>query len=214
MKDYKDQLRNSHADFAKSEFNEENVKNPFELFEAWMENAVAQNQTEANAMTLATLDCNQRISARIVYLKEMVNNSFVFYTNYSSKKGKDIALNQTGSILFFWPDLQQQIRIEGKIQKVDAKTSDDYFASRPKASQIGAWASHQSDILQNKEELNKRIEELQTRFPDQVPRPENWGGYALIPDYFEFWQGRPSRLHDRFSFEKEENAWIINRLNP
>lgn len=214
MKNYKEQLRNDHSDFNKGKLEDGVFSSPFDFFENWMENAVVQNQIEANAMNLSTVDSNNRISSRIVYLKEMVDNTFVFYTNYESKKGKEITDNKIGSILFFWPELQQQIRIEGTIVKVDPSISDAYFASRPRGSQLGAWASHQSEILLNKEELEVRIQELDKRFTAEVPRPDNWGGYALIPDYFEFWQGRPSRLHDRFSFEKEGAQWRINRLNP
>ncbi len=214
MEGYKKQLRDNHQDFEKDIFEGPAFDNPFDLFDNWMKNAVEQGQVEANAMSISTLSSSHKISSRIVYLKEMIDNTFVFYTNYNSLKGQDIASTNVGSILFFWPQLQQQIRIEGRIIKVEEQISDAYFASRPRASQIGAWASHQSEILGNREELELRIKELELRFPNEVPRPSNWGGYALIPDYFEFWQGRPSRLHDRFAFKLQTTNWLINRLNP
>ena len=214
MENFKDQLRNNHTDFEKGSFEGPASDNPFDLFESWMQNAVSQGQIEANAMSISTLNSANRISSRIVYLKEMIDNTFVFYTNYLSKKGQDIVATEVGSILFFWPQLQQQIRIEGKIQKIDDAVSDAYFASRPRASQLGAWASHQSEVLEKREDLEQRLVELEKEFPTIVPRPANWGGYALVPDFFEFWQGRPSRLHDRFIFKLENEDWQINRLNP
>ena len=214
MKDYKDQLRNDHTDFDKGIFEGPELENPFDLFDSWMKNAVEQGQIEANAMSISTVDNANRISSRIVYLKEMINNTFVFYTNYTSRKGQDIEQTEMGSILFFWPQLQQQIRIEGRLQKVSPEMSDAYFASRPRGSQLGAWASHQSEELKDRKELEDRLVDLEAKFPTEVPRPDNWGGYALVPDYFEFWQGRPSRLHDRFVFVKEKEEWLIKRLNP
>lgn len=214
MKDYKDQLRNDHTDFNKGTFDDPELNNPFELFDSWMKNAVEHGQIEANAMNISTVDDTHRISSRIVYLKEMIDNTFVFYTNYNSRKGQNIAQTQVGSILFFWPQLQQQIRIEGTLVKVPTEMSDAYFASRPRGSQLGAWASHQSDDLKDRKELEERLAELELKYPGDVPRPPHWGGYALAPDYFEFWQGRPSRLHDRYVFVKEKEEWLIKRLNP
>lgn len=214
MKDYKDQLRNDHTDFNKGTFDDPELNNPFELFDSWMKNAVEHGQIEANAMNISTVDDTHRISSRIVYLKEMIDNTFVFYTNYNSRKGQNIAQTQVGSILFFWPQLQQQIRIEGTLVKVPTEMSDAYFASRPRGSQLGAWASHQSDDLKDRKELEERLAELELKYPGDVPRPPHWGGYALVPDYFEFWQGRPSRLHDRYVFVKEKEEWLIKRLNP
>lgn len=214
MKDYKDQLRNDHTDFNKGTFDGPELNNPFELFDSWMKNAVEQGQIEANAMNISTVDDTHRVSSRIVYLKEMIDNTFVFYTNYHSRKGQNITQTQVGSILFFWPQLQQQIRIEGTLVKVAPEMSDAYFASRPRGSQLGAWASHQSDELNDRKELEERLAELELKYPGHVPRPPHWGGYALVPDYFEFWQGRPSRLHDRYVFVKEKEEWLIKRLNP
>lgn len=214
MKDYKDQLRNDHTDFNKGTFDDPELNNPFELFDSWMKNAVEHGQIEANAMNISTVDDTHRISSRIVYLKEMIDNTFVFYTNYNSRKGQNIAQTQVGSILFFWPQLQQQIRIEGTLVKVPTEMSDAYFASRPRGSQLGAWASHQSDDLKDRKELEERLAELELKYPGDVPRPPHWGGFALAPDYFEFWQGRPSRLHDRYVFVKEKEEWLIKRLNP
>jgi pyridoxamine 5'-phosphate oxidase len=138
----------------------------------------------------------------------------VLYTNYSSLKGEEIAENGKVNMLFFWPKSSRQIRIQGVCTKVPAELSDAYFASRPRGSQIGAWASNQSDVLANREELEERVASIEEKFPNEVPRPEFWGGYWIQPTKFEFWQGRPSRLHDRIVFKRTETNWTIERLNP
>ena len=138
----------------------------------------------------------------------------MFFTNYLSQKGSELAENPKASLLFFWPGLQRQVRIEGSVSKVSKEESDTYFASRPRESQLGAWASHQSEILEDRNELIQRLEELNARFPSQVPRPAHWGGYGLNPQLFEFWQGRPSRLHDRLVFHKMDEDWTTFRKNP
>ena len=153
-------------------------------------------------------------SSRIVYLKELRNKEFVYYTNYSSQKGTELALNPNASILFFWPKMQRQIRISGITSKISAEESDAYFASRPRESQLGAWASHQSELLEDSEELNTRVTMLNAKYPEEVPRPQHWGGYALIPIEIEFWQGQPSRLHDRLVYSLIENTWRQTRKNP
>lgn len=214
MTDITDEIRNDHHNLEKGKLEEITGKNPFELFESWMQNALDKKCIEANACVVSTVDNDNQPSSRIVYLKELINNEFVFYTNYHSHKGKDIARNNKISMLFFWPALQQQIRIEGTVEKLDEATSDAYFQSRPKESKIGAWASYQSEKLASREELEKRIEELTEKYPNEVPKPPHWGGFALTPIRIEFWQGRASRLHDRYVFEKASGGWSINRLNP
>jgi pyridoxamine 5'-phosphate oxidase len=144
----------------------------------------------------------------------LIDNQFVFYSNYQSHKGKDLARNPKASLLFFWPGLQRQIRIEGVCEKVQESVSDAYFQSRPRASQIGAWASHQSDELDERTDLEMRFEMYADKFTGNIPRPPHWGGYALVPTLIEFWQGRPSRLHDRIVYELIDKHWKIYRKNP
>ena len=214
MEDFLEDLKNDHKDFDLAKIEEILGNDPFVVFEQWMKNAIEQKQTEANACVISTVNEKGQPSARVVYLKELVNDQFVFYTNYSSQKGQEIAKNNQISMLFFWPALQQQIRIEGNCVKVDEAMSDAYFQSRPRASKVGAWASHQSEVLDSRETLENRVHEYADLYSDDVPRPQHWGGYALIANRVEFWQGRPSRLHDRFLFIKTDENWTVNRLNP
>jgi pyridoxamine 5'-phosphate oxidase len=144
----------------------------------------------------------------------LLNKKFVFYTNYRSQKGKELASNPKAGMLFFWPGLQRQVRIEGMVEKVSETVSDDYFKSRPRGSQIGAWASSQSEFLNDRVDLEKKVEQYAKKFPGEVPRPPHWGGYELTPVLIEFWQGRPSRLHDRIIFEWYGNEWKVYRKNP
>ena len=189
-------------------------KNPFELFKAWMTKAKKTEINDPNALALATVNRNKQPSVRMVLLKGLTNAEFVFYTNYSSDKAVHVDVNPKVSMLFFWAGLQRQIRIRGTLSKITSKESDDYFNSRPRSSQIGAWASQQSEILNNPMELAERVKELEAKFPTNIPRPEFWGGYALSPTYFEFWQGRPSRLHDRVCADLRDGKWIMFRKNP
>lgn len=166
-------------------------------------------------MNISTVDSENRPSSRIVLLRDVNENGFVFYTNYLSRKAKEIKEKNFGAINFFWPELERQIRIKGELEKVSTKVSDDYFALRPRGSQIGAWASPQSSKIESREILEQNEKYFTEKFQNQaVPRPENWGGYLLKPDYFEFWQGRENRLHDRVSYEKKEDNWVIFRLAP
>lgn len=207
-------MKNDHRDFDYGKLEEVFGDDPFVIFNEWLEKAIAEKQPEANAFSLATVNFDGQPTSRIVYLKEILNEQFVFYTNYNSDKGKGIALNPKVNMLFYWADLQQQIRIEGTCSKVSASISDAYFNSRPRGSQLGAWASDQSAQLLSRKELEDRVKALDQKYPTSIPRPENWGGYGIAPTKIEFWQGRPSRLHDRIVFEKVNGTWVIYRLNP
>ena len=204
-------------DFMKGELSENNLnKTPDLQFEQWMKDAIDAKVNEVPACNLATVDKNNKPSARIIYLREFSNNEFYFYTNYDSRKGQQIAENPNVCLTFFWPELERQIRIEGVItQKAEAEKSDAYFNARPQDSKIGAWSSPQSRVLNNREELNTFIEGYKTKFNNQeIPRPEFWGGYVIKANYYEFWQGRKNRLHDRIAFTLENDNWKIERLAP
>lgn len=208
-----DQYRDNHHEFlqdASIDFKE----NPFELFENWFSAADKANEMEANAFVLGTSSLDNQSSTRIVYLKEILEDQFIFYTNYTSQKGKEIAANPKVSMLFFYPKSSRQIRIEGICTKTDPAVSDAYFNSRPRGSKIGAWASHQSDELSSLSELTNRVAELEAKYPNEVPRPEHWGGYQIKPTYFEFWIGKKSRLHERIVFDRVDDGWKIYRRNP
>ncbi len=214
MDDLLKAIRDDHRDFDYGSLEGNFGNEPFSLFKEWYAEALSSSEPEANAFVLSTADLQARPSARILYLKELVDERFIFYTNYQSQKGKELAANPNASMLFFWPTLQRQIRIEGTCSKVSEEISDAYFNSRPHASKIGAWASHQSEGLDNRKDLEERFEKYAEDFKEYVPRPAHWGGYEMKPSYFEFWQGRPSRLHDRIVFEWENSSWTIKRINP
>lgn len=211
----KKHINTERRDFELSQLNEiELHENPFELFEKWLSFAIKNEVNEPNAFCFSSVQSDQP-SSRILYIRDVIDDGFVFYTNYNSRKGENLARNNKASMNFFWPEMERQIRIEGEIEKAPEDVSDAYFASRPRASQIGAWASNQSSELTSRDELNKIIEEYTQKFEGtDVPRPEFWGGYILKPHYFEFWQGRKSRLHDRFAYSKKEKNWSIKRLFP
>lgn len=214
MKNLMDFLRDDHHQFSKGELEKiSDQLKPFELFQEWLNEAVAEKVHEPNAFILATTYKDQP-STRIVYLKDYLNEGLVFYTNYNSQKGHEISASNKVALQFFWNKLEQQIRIEGVVERVPESMSDAYFASRPRESQIGAWASHQSEKLENRTDLADRIKELHLKFPGEVPRPPHWGGFVVIPHLYEFWQGRPSRLHDRICFQKNGNQWVVFRKNP
>ncbi|XOV68478.1 MAG: pyridoxamine 5'-phosphate oxidase [Fluviicola sp.] len=207
-------FRDGHHEFENGRIEGVQGVDPYDLFNAWTEEAVANEELEPNAFVLSTVSEDGKPSSRIVYLKDNFDGKLVLYTNYKSLKGEEIAQNANVSMLFFWPKSARQIRIQGICSKVPEKISDDYFASRPRGSQIGAWASYQSELLSSREELEQRVKEFEARFPNEVPRPEYWGGYWIEPKQFEFWQGRPSRLHDRVVFRAVDSEWKIERLNP
>ena len=210
-------LADLRSDYSKASLDIQSIaQNPIVQFEKWFQEALDAKVLEANAMNLATLSETGRPTSRIVLLKGIQNNQFLFYTNYQSHKGKELENNPECALNFFWPELERQVRIEGTAQRVDTNLSDQYFQSRPRASQIGAWASPQSSVIKDREILEQRTKEIEKRFDGKtvLPRPNQWGGFAVNPVLIEFWQGRPNRLHDRLLFTKEDSGWSINRLAP
>ena len=188
--------------------------NPYDQFGIWWKEAIESNLEEVNAMTLSTASKEGRPSSRIMLLKGYDEKGFVFFTNYNSRKGGEILETPFVSLLFFWKELERQVRIEGSIEKLEDSYNDEYFYSRPVGSRIGAWASKQSSVLKNREELENNVIKYTQEFGDSVPRPAHWGGYRVVPDKIEFWQGRSSRLHDRVVYNLDNNVWRINRLSP
>ncbi len=193
------------------------VADPYAQFKAWFEEALSAKIPEPNAMTLATASLTGRPSARIVLLKSIAEDGFIFYTNYESTKGKMLAENPQAALVFCWLELERQIRIEGRVEKVDTATAKEYFQSRPKESQMGAWVSQQSTVIETRAVLEDSMTELNEQYAEQavLPKPPNWGGYKVVPDKIEFWQGRRSRLHDRFQYSLQaDGQWKIERLAP
>lgn len=190
--------------------------NPFHQFTRWWKEALDSSIDEVNAMTLATADKQGIPTARIVLLKDYTEEGFVFFTNYLSRKGRELDENPHATLLFFWKELERQVRIEGIIVKVDERESDDYFHSRPMGSKIGAWSSPQSKVISDRSVIEKNVQQYEQQFAGQsvIPRPPHWGGYRLKPSYIEFWQGRESRLHDRIAYSLEDGSWKIQRLAP
>lgn len=193
------------------------AEDPIVQFERWMEEAIAHNAKEPNAVHLATVDASGRPSGRIVLLRDFSERGFSFFTSYGSRKGEDLHQNNNAAMTFFWSELYRQVRIGGKVHRLPAAESDAYFRSRPRESQISALASQQSRILESRELLERRAAELDIKYRDQpVPRPDDWGGYYLTPDYVEFWQGREHRLHDRLQYTRRdpEGGWAVRLLYP
>ena len=189
-------------------------KQPLPLFQVWFDQAIKAECPEPNSMTLATADQAGNPSARIVLLKGADENGFTFFTNYESQKGKELAIRPQAALLFHWHELERQVRIQGIVERVSPEESDQYFHSRPPASRIGAWASPQSTTIPNREFLEEAEKRFISEFGDAPPRPEHWGGYRLRPSEIEFWQGRPSRLHDRIHYKLADGHWLIHRLAP
>ena len=189
--------------------------NPIVQFEKWWQQAIESKIEEPNAMILATSTTDGKPSARTVLLKNFTNEGFVFFSNYGSRKAVQIEQNPFVALLFFWKEMERQVRIEGSIHKVSAEESDLYFASRPRESRIGAWSSPQSNVIESREFLYQNVEKYNAQFDtENIPRPGFWGGYIVIPSIVEYWQGRPGRLHDRIQYTSPNNEWIIKRLAP
>lgn len=207
-------LRIDYTKFSIDEFGL--LSDPIDQFNNWFKNALNSKVSEANAMVLSTVSSQNIPSARVVLLKGVQSNGFKFYTNYDSFKGKELAQNPNACLTFFWPELEQQIRITGRVEKIDATESETYFHSRPRGSQISALASNQSAKISDRAILVDEVARLEKLYANKsVPKPEFWGGYLLNPTKVEFWQGRSSRLHDRFLYEKlEDNNWQVSRLSP
>ena len=189
---------------------------PIRQFRLWFDQALAAGLAEPNAMTVATATLDGRPSARMLLIKGVDERGFVFFTNYESRKGQELAGNPYAALVFYWAELERQVRIEGMVERVAPAESDAYFHSRPLGSQLGAAASHQSQVLASRAELEQRIANLAAAHADhKLPRPQHWGGFRVVPTVIEFWQGRPSRLHDRLRYRRDEaSAWVIDRLSP
>lgn len=203
-------------EYTRHELSEDSVlANPFEQFDAWFHEAVESQVPEPNAMSISTVDAQGRPSSRIVLLKGFDQKGLVFYTNYESRKAREIENNPRVSLLFFWPELERQVRVQGEAEKISKTESMKYFFSRPVSSRIGAWASAQSAVIEGRYVLEKRMQELKKKWNgEEVPYPSFWGGFRIKPELFEFWQGRVSRLHDRIEFVRDGEAWSHRRLSP
>lgn len=208
------QIRNEYKN---KSFNESNAKsNPFDQFQVWFDEMLKSNFVEPTAMILATSSKEGIPNARVVLLKQFDSRGFVFFTNYESKKGLEIQTNPRGCLLFYWDKLARQVRINGNIEKISKEESEEYFETRPYTSRLGAWASKQSRPLKSRFTLIREVVAMMTKYPTNVPLPPYWGGYRLLPDVYEFWQGRENRLHDRLLYTKSQNSdeWVITRLYP
>ena len=207
------QMRQSYE---RAALDEEHVQtNPLGQFHLWFDEAVLAKVVEPNAMTLATAGADGRPSTRVLLLKGADERGLVWFTNYASRKGRDLAANPFAAIQFFWGPLERVVRVEGRVEKVAESESDEYYRSRPLGSRIGAWASPQSEVIPSREVLESAWADQQVRLGDDPPRPDHWGGYRLVPDRWEFWQGRTSRLHDRLIFELNPSGqWVLRRLAP
>ena len=209
-------MENERIDYQTSELRRKDlVESPVEMFRIWFEQIEGMHPFESTAMTLSTSNNNGKPSSRVVLLKHYDERGFIFYTNYESKKGQEIEQNPYASLNFYWPSMERQVRINGKLRKVSRSRSEKYFHSRPLRSQISAIASNQSGVIGNREELKNKFEELEKQFKGKdIPLPDNWGGYRLEHRRVEFWQGRRDRLHDRFVYTQHGTTWQIERLAP
>jgi len=202
-------------DYKLASLNESDVaSSPLAQFDKWFKEALSAELPEPTAMTLATCDAQSRPSARMVLIKDFDERGFVFFTNYESHKGQDLTANNRAALLFFWPELERQIRIQGRVEKVSAADSEEYYRSRPLASRISAWASPQSQVLPSRTALEARVAAFEAEHGENPPRPAHWGGYRVVPQVMEFWQGRRDRLHDRIQYRLNNAVWKIERLAP
>ena len=211
-----DKIKHLRQEYSLATLTEDKIQaDPVTQFQKWFEDALQAELPEPHAMTVSTVSQSSRPSSRIVLLRNFDADGFLFYTNYKSKKSGEGEQNPFVALNFFWQQIERQVRIEGKMEKITAQESDDYFASRPRESQIGAWASAQSQVISSRTELEEQVKIVTEKFENsEIPRPPHWGGLRVIPDYFEFWQGRPGRLHDRITYRMENGVWQISRLNP
>jgi len=209
-------LRRLRIDYSMSSLDESGVDpDPIRQFQVWFQEALTAQVPEPHAMTLATASRHGIPSARIVLLRGVDEAGFSFFTNYESRKGRELDANPHAALVFHWQELERQVRVEGSVVTVPAEESDAYFESRPRGSQVGAWASPQSAPIRSREVLEERFREVEERYRDHViPRPPHWGGYRVVPHSIEFWQGRPSRLHDRIGYTRLVDAWAVQRLSP
>lgn len=216
MNTLSDKVIQLRKDYIQGELSEDAVeKDPFEQFAKWFDEALKADVNEANAMALGTVNAEGQPAVRIVLLRGFDQKGFVFYTNYESRKGRDMEENPRAALTFFWPELERQIRIEGAVEKTTPAESDQYFLTRPRNNRLGAWASPQSQVIEGREVLEDLVRSHEIEFADrEVTRPEGWGGYRLRPSGIEFWQGRASRLHDRIRYRLGIQGWTIERLAP
>ena len=207
-------IKNIRTDYVKNELNFDDLTvHPFDLFKSWMTDALEQI-SEPNAFVLSTVNTKGKPSSRVLLLRDLDDKGFNFFTNYNSQKSQDIESNPHVCMNFFWYESERQVRVSGRIEKLPSESSEDYFNSRPYESKIGAWSSPQSSVIESREVLNKNVKDFSSQYTEDVPCPPHWGGYCIVPDKIEFWQGRSSRLHDRFVYSLEGEEWKIVRLAP
>jgi len=215
MSDSTQWFESLRVSYEQGELNESDIThNPLDQFNKWLQEAIKNQVPEPNAMVLATVNKDGKPAARNVLLKSADENGFIFFSNKQSDKASDLKQNSNCTLLFSWLSQHRQVIVKGKAEEISKEESNTYFQTRPYGSRISAWVSNQSQVIKNREELEKRVKEFMDKYPENVPMPDHWGGYLVQPESIEFWQGRPSRLHDRIRFIKKANAWTIERISP